>query len=96
MTMALVGGEGSASRPSRSLRRWKDPVPIVHEAGWAPVPVWTGVENLAPSRFDPRAVQPIANHYNDLSYPVTGFMLWFNLLNPTGYVMHQQFNIQQM
>jgi hypothetical protein len=22
--------------------------------------------------------------------------LWFNLLNPTGYVMHQQFNIQQL
>jgi hypothetical protein len=26
----------------------KDPVPIVQEAGWAPGPVWTGVENLAP------------------------------------------------
>jgi len=25
----------------------KDPVPIVQEAGWAPGPVWTGVENLA-------------------------------------------------
>jgi len=25
----------------------KYPVPIVHEAGWAPRPVWTGVENLA-------------------------------------------------
>ena len=22
--------------------------------------------------------------------------LWFNLLNPTGHVMHQQFNIQQL
>ena len=22
--------------------------------------------------------------------------LWFNLLKPTGYVMHQQFNIQQL
>ena len=28
---------------------WKDPVPIVQEAGWAPGPVWTGAENLAPS-----------------------------------------------
>jgi len=27
---------------------WKDPVPIVQEAGWAPGPVWTGAENLAP------------------------------------------------
>ena len=24
------------------------------------------------------------------------FQLWFNLLNPTGHVMHQQFNIQQL
>jgi len=29
----------------------KDPVPIVQEAGWAPGPVWTGVENLAPTRI---------------------------------------------
>ena len=28
---------------------WKDSVPIVQEAGWAPGPVWTGAENLAPT-----------------------------------------------
>ena len=49
MTMALEGGEGSASRPGRSLLPGKDPVPIVQEAGWAPGPVWTGAENLAPT-----------------------------------------------
>jgi len=27
----------------------KNPVPIVQEAGWAPGPDWTGVENLAPN-----------------------------------------------
>jgi hypothetical protein len=27
----------------------KDPVPNVQEAGWAPGPVWTGAENLAPT-----------------------------------------------
>ena len=43
--MALEGGEGSVSCPGRSLR----PVPIVQEAGWAPGPVWTGAENLAPT-----------------------------------------------
>jgi len=26
-----------------------DPVPIVQEVGWAPGPVWTGGENLAPT-----------------------------------------------
>ena len=34
-------GEGPASRPGRSLLPCKDPVPIVQEAGWAPVPIWT-------------------------------------------------------
>ena len=42
-------GEGSASRPGRSLLPEKDPVPIVLEAGWAPETVWTGAENLAPT-----------------------------------------------
>ena len=27
----------------------KDPVPFVQEVGWAPGPVWTGGENLAPT-----------------------------------------------
>ena len=27
----------------------KDPVLIIQEAGWAPRPVWTGAENLAPT-----------------------------------------------
>jgi hypothetical protein len=30
--------------------RETDPVPIVYEAEWAPGPVWTGAENLAPHR----------------------------------------------
>jgi hypothetical protein len=29
--------------------RERDPVPIVQEDGWAPGPVWTGAENLAPT-----------------------------------------------
>jgi len=47
--MPLEGGEGSASRPGCSLPPGKDPVPILQEAGWAPGPVWTGAENLAPT-----------------------------------------------
>jgi hypothetical protein len=35
-------GERSASRSSRALPPGKGPpVPIVHEAGWAPEPIWT-------------------------------------------------------
>ena len=29
----------------------KDPVPIVQEARWAPGPVWTGAEKLAPTKI---------------------------------------------
>ena len=45
----------------------KDPVPIVHEARWAPGPVWTGAENLAhtgirspgrPARYTDWATRP--------------------------------------
>jgi hypothetical protein len=42
MTSALDGGQWSASGPSRALPPGKRPlVPIGHEAGWAPEPVWT-------------------------------------------------------
>jgi hypothetical protein len=35
----------------RVFTPWKGPVPNVYEAGWAPGPVWTGAENLAPIRI---------------------------------------------
>jgi hypothetical protein len=53
-----------ASRPGR-FTPGKEPVPIVQESGWAPGPVWTGVENLDPLGFDPQTVQPVASHYSD-------------------------------
>ena len=48
LTSALGGGGWSAPRPGRFTPR-KDLVPTVQEAGWAPRPVWTGAENLAPT-----------------------------------------------
>jgi hypothetical protein len=65
MTMALEGGEGSASRAGPLFSTRKDPVAIVQEAGWAPGSVWTVAENLAPPGFDPRTVQPVASRYTD-------------------------------
>ena len=47
-TSTLDEGGWSTPLPDRFTPR-KDPVPIVQEAGWAPGPVWTGVENLAPT-----------------------------------------------
>jgi len=52
------------SRPGR-FTPGKEPVPIVQEARWAPGPVWTDTENLAPPGVDPRTVQPVASRYTD-------------------------------
>ena len=41
------GWDSATLRPLFTPR--KDPVPIVHKAGWAPGPVWTDAENLAPT-----------------------------------------------
>jgi len=53
------------SRPLFTLE--KDP--IVHEAGWAPGPVWTGAENLAPTGI--RSLDLLARNQSlyRLSYP---------------------------
>ena len=44
-------GWGVSVTPWPLFTPGKDPVPIVQEAGWAPGPVWTGAENLAPTRI---------------------------------------------
>jgi hypothetical protein len=44
-----MGGGWSTPCPG-CFTSMKDPVPIVFEAGWAPGPVWTGAENLTPTR----------------------------------------------
>jgi hypothetical protein len=48
MTTALEGVRGQRHAPA-ALYPGKVPVLIVQEAGWAPGPVWTGAENLAPT-----------------------------------------------
>ena len=54
-TSALDGGRWSTPRPGR-FTPGKDPIPIVKEAGWAPRPVLSSAENLAPTgiRFPAR------------------------------------------
>ena len=44
-------GVGGQLHAPAALPRERDPVPIVQEAGWAPVPVWTGAKNLARTRI---------------------------------------------
>ena len=49
----------------------RDPVPILQEAGWAPGPVWTAAENLAPTGIQSmETVQPVASRYTDRAAPV--------------------------
>jgi hypothetical protein len=42
-------GVGGKRHAPAALPPGNDPVPIVQKAGWAPGPVWTDVENLAPT-----------------------------------------------
>jgi hypothetical protein len=42
-------GWGVSVTPRLLSIPWKDPVPIVEKAGWAPGPVWTDEENFAPT-----------------------------------------------
>ena len=51
-------GWGVSVTPRPLFMPGKDPVPIVQEAGWAPGPVWTGAENLAPTGIDPGPSSP--------------------------------------
>jgi len=48
MTLALDGVGGQRHVPA-AVTPGKDSIPLVQEAGWAPGPVWTGAENLAPT-----------------------------------------------
>jgi len=51
----------------------RTPVLLVEEAGWTPVPIWTGVEKRkshAPSGFEPITVQLVARRYTLLAHQV--------------------------
>jgi hypothetical protein len=64
MTNGTRRGWGVSITPRSLFTHGKDPVPIVQEAGWAPGPVWTGAENLAPTGIRSRTVHPVASRYN--------------------------------
>ena len=51
----------------------KDPVPIVQEAEWAPGPVWTGAENLAPTGIRSPDRPASSQSLYRLSYNGTGY-----------------------
>jgi len=65
MTTALRGGEGSVSRPGRSLPPGKTQYPLYRRLGGPQG--WSGkVWKISPPPgFDPRTVQAVASHYTD-------------------------------
>jgi hypothetical protein len=67
MTTALKGGEGSASRPGRSLPPGKTRYPLYRRLG-GPDGRSGQLRKMSPlSGFDSRTVQPVASRYTD--YP---------------------------
>ena len=62
-------GWGVSVTPWPLFTPGKDPVPIVQEAGWSPGPVWTGAENLAPTRIRSPDRPARSQSLYRLSYP---------------------------
>ena len=69
MTNGTRRGWGVSVTPWPLFTPGKDPVPIVQEAGWAPGPVWTGAENLAPTRIRSLDRPACSQSLNRLCYP---------------------------
>jgi hypothetical protein len=70
-------GWGVSLTPRPLSTPGKDPVPIVQETGWAPGSVWTGAENLAPTRirspYHPASIQSLYL----LIYPAQELLVWY-------------------
>jgi hypothetical protein len=60
------GSRGGQRHAPAALPSGNDLVPFVQRAEWAPGPVWTPVENLAPTRIRTRTVYPVASRYAEL------------------------------
>ena len=65
MTVALDGGEGSASSPGRSLPPEKTRYPLYRRLGGPQGRSGQVRKTSPPLGFDPRKVQPVASRYTD-------------------------------
>ena len=69
LTLALEGGEGSASRPGRTLPPGKTRYPLYRRLG-GPQSRSGQVQKISPPPgFDPWTVQPVGSHYTDYATP---------------------------
>ena len=77
-------GWGVSITPWLLFTSGRDPVPVVQEAGWAPGLVWTGAENLAPTRIRSpgRPVRSQSLHWHiyiymrQIAYEPVGSFVW--------------------
>ena len=69
LSTSAVDGDGWSTPPPGRFTPWKDTVPIVQEAAWAPGPVWTGAENLALHRDSIPDRSACCQSLSRLSYP---------------------------
>jgi hypothetical protein len=73
-------GRGRAGRPDHDFTPGKVPVPIVQEAGWAPRPVWTGAENLAPTGIRSLDHPACSQSLHRLSYQAHNMALYCHII----------------
>ena len=83
-------GVGGQRQAPATFTFGKDPVPFVQEAGWAPAPVWTGAENLAPTGIWSPDLPARSESLFRLSYPghdAMGFVRisWASIVRWTPY-----------
>jgi hypothetical protein len=67
-----IRGWGVSVTPRPLFTPGKDLVPIVKKAAWAPGPVWTGAENLAPTGIRTPDRPARSQQLYRLRYPATG------------------------
>ena len=79
--MALEGGEGSESRPGRSLPLGKTRYPLYRRLG-GPQGRSAQVQKISPPPgFDPQTVQPVASRYtNYATLPTDTNVCWLECL----------------
>ena len=65
LTSALNGGGSQHHAPAALPSRESETVPVVQNGGWAPWPVWAGVENLASTGTRSPDRPSVANSYTD-------------------------------
>ena len=75
MTAALDGGWVVSSTLRPNFTPGKDPVPILHEAVWAPGPVWTGGKSRLHRDSIPDR-PAIVSRYTDWATGPTDIVRW--------------------